>query len=110
MELLLMLTTHSVGDKEPVQPAMMVLTMVHIQSRQVRPMCMPQQQQGPDKLQSMRQRTEHIFVPEFMARNMFPGTLRQSVTMMSGVLEQNLQGQMLSFARPAGQEGRSCST
>ena len=80
-----MLTTHLGEDRVPVP------TMV-----QVQPIYVPQpQQQGPGKLQSKRQRTENIFVPQCkcMTRNMFPVTLRQSVAMMSGVLlEQALQG------------------
>ena len=79
-----MLTTHLGESRVPVP------TMV-----QVQPTYVPQpQQQGPVKLQSKRQRTENIFVPQCkcMTRNMFPVTLRQSVAMMSGVLEQALQG------------------
>ena len=97
-----MLTSHLGESRVPVP------TMV-----QVQPIYVPQlQQQGPGKLQSKRQRTENIFVPQCkcMARNVFPVTLRQSVAMMSGVPEQAQQGQMLSFAMPADQAGRSCST
>ena len=74
-----MLTTHLGESRVPV-PAMV----------QAQPIYVPQlQQQGPGKLQSKRQRTENIFVPQCkcMARNMFPVTLRQSVAMMSGVLD-----------------------
>ena len=74
-----MLTTHLGESRVPVP------TMVQVQPIYVHQL----QQHGPGKLQSKRQRTENIFVPQCkcMARNMFPVTLRQSVAMMSGVLD-----------------------